>query len=49
VRVGIQAPSDVSILRKEIKETIDENFSASKSNKEKLRNLNMYLKEKDKA
>lgn len=45
IRVGIKAPADVPIMRKEIMETKEENVRASNATtKDKLRNLNTYLK-----
>jgi len=44
VRIGISAPNDIAICRKEIKEITDENFKASKAaTKEKLRDLSKLL------
>ncbi|MDD4699514.1 MAG: carbon storage regulator [Oscillospiraceae bacterium] len=45
IRVGIKAPADIPILRKEIMETREENVRASNTTtKDKLRDLNTYLK-----
>lgn len=45
IRVGINAPTDIPILRKEIKETKEENVRASNTiTKDRLRDLNNYLK-----
>ena len=44
-RIGISAPRDVSILRKELKVTVEQNKEASyKNNSETLRDLAAYLK-----
>ena len=45
IRVGINAPTNIPILRKEIKETKEENIRASiNATKDKLRDLNTYLR-----
>lgn len=44
IRIGIDAPSDVLVLRKEVKEIKEENRIASCTvTKEKLKCLNNYL------
>ena len=44
-RIGINAPRDVSILRKELKVTVEQNKEASyKNNSDTLRELAAYLK-----
>ena len=44
IRIGINAPEHVRIVRKEIKEIKDENVKASETaSKEKIKNLNKYL------
>jgi carbon storage regulator len=44
IRIGITAPADISICRKEIKEIKDENVLASSSvNLDKMKNLNKFL------
>ncbi|MDF2567467.1 MAG: carbon storage regulator, CsrA [Oscillospiraceae bacterium] len=49
IRIGISAPSNVSIVRKEIKETAEANQTASEQvNKEKLKTLNQLIKNSNK-
>ncbi len=44
IRIGISAPENVHIIRKEIKEIKEENVKASETaSKDKIRNLNEYL------
>ncbi len=44
IRIGIKAPENVHIIRKEIKEIKEENVKASETaSREKIRSLNEYL------
>lgn len=43
IRIGIEAPANIPILRREIKETMDENVKAS-GTADKLKDLNDYMK-----
>jgi carbon storage regulator len=46
IRVGINAPKDISICRKEIRDIKEENTKASKTvSNEKLKSLSSYLSE----
>ncbi len=48
VKIGVQAPKDVKILRQELVQTMDSNkLSASKMSPSKLRSMLSDIKDKD--
>ena len=43
-KIGINAPKDISVLRKELKVTVEQNKEATKNNSENLKDLAAYFK-----